>query len=149
MKTLVRSEIAFCCEPIIAYVAGVWTLIGTSKLGHGAGRLRSSRSLGQCVAFLNRFIRGALHIGKLATLGAECRVVRITVGGLFNVHFLLERSLDGAKNQILARPQIACEFSQERQPNAESRQILARADGGADESRDRSIENLVRQCGVV
>ena len=77
------------------------------------------------------------------------RTDHITAGDFFIAHFILECGLDGARNQILARPEIAREFSLERLPNSACRQLLARADGGANASRDRSLDVLIRNRRVI
>ncbi len=72
----------------------------------------------------------------------NCCVSVVSDGLFVDGHFTRERCLDGAHNHILARPQIARELRLERMPNATSRQFFARADGGADESRDGGLEYL-------
>ncbi len=68
-------------------------------------------------------------------------------GGRIAQRFL-ERCLDGAQNQVFARPQIAREISLERAPNAARRQLCPRADGGADELRDGALDYVVGNRAV-
>jgi hypothetical protein len=92
-----------------------------------------------------------LHSGQLSALGIGYRhhIDHITVGlFIITTHFVLERGLDGAYDVILPRLEIAREFGLERLPNAACRQLLSRADGGANTLRDCGLENLVRYCWV-
>ena len=138
MGALVCSEMAAVCTSIIAFVTSEWAIaVRVQKV---------SRSLEQrIVGFVvtNRFV--AINFAWSPT---ECIIIHGTVVRIFVANFELERCLDGAHNQILPRPQIAREFGFERLPNAARRQLLSRADGGADESRDRVRDRIVRNLTV-
>ena len=59
----------------------------------------------------------ATGFGQLSALGTGRFFFDFKVGDVFIAHFVLERCLDGAYNQVLPRSEIACEFSLERLPN--------------------------------
>jgi hypothetical protein len=115
MRTLAISQCGASVRTIIAFVAGVRTLI----LAHDerAGRSTQSRSLGQHLVTTNQ-VRCSMPFRKLLTLCVGFCPIHITTDGFFNAHFAGERCLDGEQNQILLGPQIAREFSLERLPNA-------------------------------
>ena len=168
MHTLVHSKTTAGRTPIVALIAGEWTLarmnalvlnesaaIWTSILAlvtciwpECIARADCWPILGQCILSMNRFICYALHFGQLAALEIGRFTLQIKVDGFFMEHLQLERCLDGAHNHILPRPQIAREFSLERQPNAARGQLFACADSGANAFRDGGLESLVRNLEV-
>jgi hypothetical protein len=149
MHALVHNEMAFRCTSIIAFVARVWTFNTTQYTTHtSAGGSWHSSTDGHRISVMHLLTRCILDSGQFSTLGIGYFLVSIARGYSFTAHFLCQRSLDGAQNQILPRPQIARELGLERQTNAARRQLLARADGGADESGDSRVENIARNRGV-
>ncbi len=143
MHARVFNEMAACRTPMLTFVAREWTLTHKRALicSHSAvcDRLRSPRSLWRRIAVWR--MRFMPQTGQLATLGFLFHVTHtvVVVASLF-----LKRCLNGTQNQVLARPEIAREFSLERLPNSACRQLLACADGGADQSCHRSLQNATR-----
>ena len=107
--------------------------------------MRSSRALGQLrsvrIYHLVRIIRRS---GQLPAFWLGLGFIDITIDGSV-IRQAIERGLDGARNQIPPRPQIARELGLERLPTAACRQLrlLAGGDGGADELRDSGLKNRV------
>ena len=150
MSTRVYSEITISRTSIIAFAAGERALFCTCELVYGdaaSGCFRSPCWLeqGPIAVAISQHICCVAHFKQFAAFCMRHDSIRVAAGGCVIARFLLEHCLNGAQNQILVRPQIASKFSLERLPNAARRQLLASADGGADESCDRGLENPDRE----
>jgi hypothetical protein len=143
MSALVFSEHTLSCTSIIALITGEWALDEKSR--RSGGRLRSLRSLGKlCAVRIYQLVGIILRSIEFPACWLGLGFSDITIDGSI-IGQVLERGLNGTRNQIPPRPQIAREFSLEHLPNAACRQLrlLAGGDGDANELHDSGLKSLV------